>query len=296
MSATGSLAPSSAEQCLRRSHPDIRAHLREQLQQAGARRIDADAAQQQTPRRRKTARDDEESRRGEIRRHLDVRAAQRLSALERDRAARRAAPRPRRPQHAFGVIAGRRRLADARCAGCAASRPADSADFTWALATGSRSRCRATTSALDPRPAGGPRASRFWRPSGAADGDALHRPAHERCIADQLRVERLAASSPMNRRIAVPAFPISSGAAARAQRRPRPATVHDHARRLRAARCARPARAAPQCRQAILALRETRDLACRPSARLPSMRARCEMDLSPGTAASPPMRLLGWAA
>ena len=101
-----------------------------------------------------------------------------------------------------------------------------------------------------------------------------------------------AASSPVNRRIAVPALPMSSGPfAAPRPRRPQPriSTVSG----LRCSTATPSARIARMlARQSSLGRNPLISLA--PSAMPASITERCEIDLSPGTVSSPAMPLTGW--
>ena len=123
-------------------------------------------------------------------------------------------------------------------------------------------------------------------------GDALHRPLHQRRIADERRVERLRGQQSheqTHRRAGV----------AHVQRRRRrlealePHAVNDDAVAAEAARCSRRACAAPRASRGNPRCRESRVTSVSPSAMPPSMSERCETDLSPGTLISPPMRLPG---
>ena len=65
-----------------RVHADVGSHAPEDLEQSGARRVDAHVLQDQRRIRRQTPRDQEERRGREIRRHLDRGARQGLPALK----------------------------------------------------------------------------------------------------------------------------------------------------------------------------------------------------------------------
>ena len=241
-----------------------------------------------SPARAQQAGDDEERGRGEIARHLrslSARGARGGCTRAREPLARHAARRS--SQHALAVIAahrgrdhgGRRLRHTARPAGPPTS-PARSPP-----ACGSR--CRAGGAPPSISTGGVPLA-------GAHVGahlaqrlrDPLHRPLHQRLIADQRRVETPAPhSSPVNRRIAVPALPMSSacgGALQAVQPRRR-----GRAPRWRsAARCARRGRASPRGSRGSPRSPEIRVTRWCPRRAREIISARCEIDLSPGTRAA----------
>ena len=93
---------------------DVRAHALEQREEPGAGRVHPDIAQQQWLIGRQTPGDQEEGGRGEVRRHLDAGGAEALTALERERRPLADELHAEGAQHAFGVIARRPRLGEAR--------------------------------------------------------------------------------------------------------------------------------------------------------------------------------------
>ncbi len=231
--------------CRARMHADVGAHQPQQLEQPGARRIDADVAQQQAALGRQAAGHQEECRGGEIRRHRDRRAARaRWPPSSATVAPSRSTSTPKARQHPLGVIARGRRLGDA---GAAAALQARQQQGRFHLRAGDRQGVVDGAQRADRRgsaPAAGPRACRCRAPI-SRSGTATRSIGRRMSEASPISVESKAcpASSPMNRRMAVPALPMSSGAAAAAQalagrRRARARVV------LAAARCARPAPAA----------------------------------------------------
>ena len=179
-----------------RVHADVGAHQPQQLEQPGARRIDADVAQQQRPlgaaRQPATMKNAAEEKSAG---HRASRCRAALPAVDRDACAPRArTSTPKAREHALGVIARRRRLGHARDAVRPAARRAASRISPARSPPAARSRCRAA--------AAPPWISHRRPPVLRLDvrahqsqrhRHALHRAAHERGIADQRRVEALAA-------------------------------------------------------------------------------------------------------
>ena len=272
---------------------DRRAHLAQDRQQTDARRIDADVLDQQAVARREAARDDEERRRAEIR---------------RARASRRRAAWPARP----AVTVCPAPSAD----GSSRTPMLSSIRSVWSrLGPGERTvvvppapsrreqqrrlhlRARhrqLVVDAVQPRAAADQRRAAARRsPSRYAApiepqrrGDALHRALPQRGVARELAVERLPREQPHqqpNRGSGIAEVEhLARRSAAREARRRR----CGRARRV-AGRSRRPWPRAPLASRGSPRSRESRGRSSFPRAIAPSISARCEIDLSPGTVISP---------
>ena len=288
MSATGSPLGGVARPRDGVVHPDVGAHLQQQLEQPGARRIDADVAQQQPVLGGQAAGHHEERRRGEVAGHADVRRRA-ASGHPRWRPSRplAATSTPNAREHPLGVVARGRRLGHARAAVGLQSR-----EQHRRLHLRARHRQRVVDGAQRARRPRSPPAAAVVCLDVGAHRAAAARPrapsagasaTHRRSASSR---SAAGASRPMNRRIAVPALPMSSGAAAAAQA-VEPDAVHDDVLVPPGARCARPCACSARsvARQSSPARKPV--MSVTPSAMPPSISARCEIDLSPGTVISP---------
>ncbi|MNI43240.1 hypothetical protein D3C73_975640 [compost metagenome] len=92
---------------------DVRPHQAQRVQQAGTARIEADLLQAQLGAGNDAGRDQEERSRGEVGRHHDVGRAQALATAQAGLARRERDVHAERGQHALGVVTGRVRLGHA---------------------------------------------------------------------------------------------------------------------------------------------------------------------------------------
>ena len=155
------------------------------------RRVDADVAQPQPVRRRQQPGHQEERRRGEVRRHGDGGARQRLAAGQARRGPLALHPHPEGREHPLGVIARGRRLRDP---GAALRTQPGQQHRRFHLRAGHGHDVVDTgefPAALQQhrRPAVVSRDLRAHLPQ--RPGHALHRPAHQRAVTDQRRGEGL---------------------------------------------------------------------------------------------------------
>jgi len=170
---------------------DVRAHQPECVQQADTPRVEADRAQAQLGARHEAGGDEKKRGRGEIRRHVDVDRMQGMAAFE-PRVAGRKIDRPAEGgEHALGVVAGRMRL--------------DHLGHAFGIEPGEQQRrlhlrarhrqfvadaVQAPAAVDDERRQAVPRVDACAH-AGERLGDAAHRPARERGIADERAVEAL---------------------------------------------------------------------------------------------------------
>ena len=255
MSARGSLASGLA-----RVHADVGAHEPQDVEQRRARRVDADVANDERRRSRDHAGGDEECGRREIARESGCPS----HAASRARVSQRRSLRAR--------SARRRRRASARYDPARCPVPAHGSG-RWhkarqqerGLDLGARHVETVVAADERARPADRDRRPAVARPDAGAHapqgrGDPLHRPLHQRGVADQRRLERLArqeAGEQSHRRARI--AEVERAATARAVRACRP----------RARRNARaPSRSMPHAhrrqraerRKAVFALQEAADL------------------------------------
>ena len=173
---------------------EVRAHGTQDVDHADPGRIHADLLERHVGTWRDAGTDQKEGRRGDIAWHRDRRGPEPTAAVKTDAIV--AAPHlvAERRQHAFGVIAGRRRFADA---GLAVGIQPREQQARFDLRTGHRHHV------IDPdQGTGGPDVQRRRTLIAAVDAgaharkrisDAPHRPPRQRCIAGQRRREGLTA-------------------------------------------------------------------------------------------------------
>ena len=215
-------------------HGQIGAHQPQDVQDAGAGRVQPDVTQQQVGARRDRGADDEERGRRDVGRHVDRGGPQRLTATQPHRRAVAFDGDAEAPKHPLGVVAARSRLDDR---GHAVGIQARQQHRRLDLGTGHRHPVVDRGEPARRPDAHRRRAALSGRYPGAHPRQRLGHPAHrapaQAFVTDQHRLERLAgqqAHQQPHRGARIAAVEL---AARRAQSVP-PDSVHDHPPVLRA--------------------------------------------------------------